>query len=265
MFATIVIVLPSEFTGGALQLTHAGVTQSVDIAASSGMSTSALAWYTDVFHAVKPVTSGYRLALSYNLIRTSIDSLKPSAQLVSSTSSELRHILLSWKQAHDGRLDFQVPDTLLYLLDHQYSENNLATCALKGKDASLIAQLDPIAAEMGFGLYIANAELHRTGQANDMGCGYGRSRRYDYYDYEDEYSDDGGDDVSMCEVEEETFSLSNVVDLGGNDIDIDFDPSMDDVIPKSFADGQPSNQEYEGYMGNVSELGSLLSFGDTKF
>ncbi len=57
--------------------------------------------------------------------------------------------MLSWKQAHEGRLELEckVPDKLFYLLDHEYSKVNLLASSLKGADAGLVAQLAPIAEE----------------------------------------------------------------------------------------------------------------------
>lgn len=64
MFATIIVILPSMYTGGEVHVSHSSSYEVFDFAAQSLLSTVALAWYTDVFHEVKPVTSGYRLALS---------------------------------------------------------------------------------------------------------------------------------------------------------------------------------------------------------
>ncbi|KLO18810.1 hypothetical protein SCHPADRAFT_806563, partial [Schizopora paradoxa] len=169
MFATIVIVLPSEFSGGSLHLSHAGKTETIDIATKSTSMTHALAWYTDVYHSVYPVASGYRLALSYNLVHSK--SLKPSLNVLAEKTTILRHVLLSWKQAKEGKVALQmsVTDQLCYLLSHEYSQVNLLASALKGKDASIVAQLKPIAEELGFGLFIANIELYKSGPGADYG------------------------------------------------------------------------------------------------
>ncbi|KLO18809.1 hypothetical protein SCHPADRAFT_885906 [Schizopora paradoxa] len=247
MFATIVVVLPSEFSGGSLHLSHAGKTETIDIAANSLFATHALAWYTDVYHSVYPVTSGYRLALSYNLVHSK--SFKPSLNLLTEKTATLRHILLSWKQAKEGRVASQknVPDQLCYLLNHEYSQVNLLASALKGKDASIVAQFKPIAEELGFGLFVANIVLHKSGPGDDCGGGYHR----DYYDDSDDDEGDD-DDVDFVEVEEQTLSISNIVDLDGmpmqeEDVSVD----MEDMIPGPFGeDEEPDEKEYEGYMGN---------------
>jgi predicted 2-oxoglutarate/Fe(II)-dependent dioxygenase YbiX len=65
MFATVIIILPSIYGGGEVRVKHGSASQTFEF---PSFSTSALAWYTDVMHEVRPVTSGHRLALSYNLI-----------------------------------------------------------------------------------------------------------------------------------------------------------------------------------------------------
>ena len=69
MFGTMVVCLPSEHTGGEVQLVHNGKQQSMVTATTSAHDLSALAWYSDVQHEIKPVTSGYRLVLTYHLVQ----------------------------------------------------------------------------------------------------------------------------------------------------------------------------------------------------
>ena len=69
MFGTMVIILPSEFEGGAVHLSHLNQRKVFNVGGlKSASETSILAWHSDVVHEVKPVTSGYRFALAYNLV-----------------------------------------------------------------------------------------------------------------------------------------------------------------------------------------------------
>ncbi|KAI0828858.1 hypothetical protein BC628DRAFT_1417257 [Trametes gibbosa] len=77
MFASIVIVLQSRFIGGVVHVKHGDLHLTYDPSSGSLTNTSVLAWYTDVEHEVKAITSGYRLALSFNLIHTA-DTLRPA-------------------------------------------------------------------------------------------------------------------------------------------------------------------------------------------
>ena len=112
---------------------------------------------------------------------------------------------------------------------------NLLASALKGKDASMVALLKPIAEELDFGLFIANIELYKSGPGAD-------------------YGDYGEDDVDFAEVYEEKLTISNIVDMDGTPMDDDdVTVDMEDMIPKSFGENEePDEREYEGYMGNVS-------------
>lgn len=71
MFGTMIVILPSEFEGGAVHLGHLNQRKVFNVGGlKSASETSILAWYSDVIHEVKPVTLGYRFALAYNLVRS---------------------------------------------------------------------------------------------------------------------------------------------------------------------------------------------------
>ncbi|KZS90678.1 hypothetical protein SISNIDRAFT_430659, partial [Sistotremastrum niveocremeum HHB9708] len=129
MVATIIVVLPSKFEGGQVHLSHQGRRKILDIAEHSASATSILAWYSDVRHGVKPITSGYRLALSYNLIiPTGVP--RPDIPGNSKMIAAVRHVLLSWKQSFDAT----TPLKLACVLDHQYSLHGLQNGVFRGAD-----------------------------------------------------------------------------------------------------------------------------------
>ncbi|KAL1723987.1 hypothetical protein EV715DRAFT_245605 [Schizophyllum commune] len=240
MFATIIIVLPSPFTGGAAHLSHGNLSEVFDCSANSAHQTTVLAWYTDVKHSIKPITSGYRLALSYNVYHTK-NALRPSLPTNHSAVTALRHVLLSWKQMN--RLD--APRKMIYLLDHQYSQANKTGSALKGLDAHKMAILQMLAKQHGFRLGLASLETYIAGSADDEFGGYGGySRR-----------------VSFGDVGEQTTKITNLTDLDGHFIKdvVDFDEENNECIPRELTDavenGKVDKEEYEGYSGN--EAGSL--------
>ncbi|KAM6492110.1 hypothetical protein JOM56_011834 [Amanita muscaria] len=49
MFATMIIVLPSQYTGGEIVVSHDSTSEVIDVSASC-TSISVLPWYTDVMH-----------------------------------------------------------------------------------------------------------------------------------------------------------------------------------------------------------------------
>lgn len=165
MFATVIIVLPSAYAGGEVVLSHASAKKTIDFAPNSLLSTAVLAWYTDVTHEVKTVTSGYRLALSYNLIHTSAGLPLPKAPEMTDSAVELRRVLRKWNNGLYGQ------DMIVYLLDHQYSIANLRSGinALKGADALRVHFLRKVAEETGFQVGLAILEHAVYGSADEDG------------------------------------------------------------------------------------------------
>jgi hypothetical protein len=266
MFATVVILLPSPYSGGQVHVSHASSTKILDMAPTSLLSTSVLAWYTDVRHEVKPITSGYRLALSYNLIHTSRGVPKPSLPDMNTALKYLRHVLCKWRK---GAYEIDADrDIIAYLLKHEYSEANLAFGAktLKGEDAHKIANLRIVAEELGYMVCLAKLSYHVTGVADDdfgyRDRGWKRGRYgYSSYDHDD---DDDGEVPSMMEVTETTLKVTNLVDLEGHLLlgqHTALPVDEHNLIPKDpFEDVEPDDKDYEGYMGNVSCSFSILSW-----
>lgn len=249
MFATIIVVLPSKFTGGTLHLSHGTGSTVVDLGNVSATTTSVAAWYTDVLHEVKPVTSGYRLALSYNVIHTTT-TLRPSVSASLHGVERLRHILLSWQQTLATS-----PLKIIYLLDHHYAQSGLRGSSLKGHDAHLVAVLQGLAAECQIELGLASIECYKSGAAEgDYGQYEGRGRRYYGYDSEDE---DDREQFTMGDVDETRMSITGLVDMDGITLldELEEDEDSTETIPPTLRDevedGEPDEEEYEGYQGNV--------------
>jgi hypothetical protein len=250
MFATMIIVLPSEFTGGDAHVSHGEETKVFDTSALSLSKTTVLAWYTDVMHEIvgdfrrssdtamltatqKPITSGYRLALSFNLLHTTT-SIRPALAEASDTVSLLRQLLLSWFTAKHEK----APDKIVYMLEHKYSQANLSASALKSRDAHLLAILDSIATEIGFCLGLAHVHHTQSGPGDDSGGYYG-----------------GGRDVGMEYVEDTSTVMKSLVDLEGQLlhglIELDHKTQTIPRVDKFFDKKWHDTQEYEGYQGNV--------------
>ncbi|TEB31947.1 hypothetical protein FA13DRAFT_1813724 [Coprinellus micaceus] len=249
MFATIVVVLPSPFQGGEVHVSHAGKTKDLEVSQTSAYNISILAWYTDVMHEVKPITSGYRLALSYNLIHTSPNIPTPSLP-GQPDLLPLYRCLQTW--AYGGFAT--MPDTPLvaYLLDHEYSPDDLTARqgCLKGKDSTIIARLLPIAESLGIAVCLGNLKRTVIGTAEDEGYGYHKRRWHD--DEEDESEEET---PRMGDISEDEYEISNMVRIDhGEDVDIDFGDfkiDQDSLVPEDpFKGVEPDDEEYEGYMGN---------------
>jgi hypothetical protein len=66
MFGSLVVCLPSVFTGGELVTRHLGHPVKFDWS-SCATAVQWAAFFSDVYHEVHPVTSGHRISLTYNL------------------------------------------------------------------------------------------------------------------------------------------------------------------------------------------------------
>ncbi|KAG8969302.1 hypothetical protein FRC05_001162 [Tulasnella sp. 425] len=257
MFATLIIILPSQFAGGAVYLSHGGDSVLIDSSINSPSSTSALAWYSDVTHAIQPVTSGFRLALAYNIIhappsnssrQTSIPRLPPTNTAV----RKLRGAFLAWR---DKMFERGVPMKIISLLEHEYTQAELkreGRKILKGIDAYMITHLERVAREYDFRLGLANLECYVDGvpEAPGMDDPY-------YCDPDPDASEEeeGSHEWVMEEVLEQYMTITGLVDLMGRGILPQVEHGKDtQMIPEELEEtvieGTPDDEEFEDYQGN---------------
>ncbi|MGH9162146.1 MAG: 2OG-Fe(II) oxygenase [Vicinamibacteraceae bacterium] len=69
MFGTLVVVLPSAHRGGDLILRHAGREISANLSTTEVSELTFAAFYADCEHEARPITSGNRVCLVYNLVQ----------------------------------------------------------------------------------------------------------------------------------------------------------------------------------------------------
>lgn len=234
MFATVVIVLPCDFEGGEVRVSHGGKSAILDVSEDAAdCKFSVLAWYTDVVHEVKPVKSGYRLALSYNLIHTSTSLPRPTVPLLDPATENLRRALQMW---NDG--GYKTGPTfpyLAYVLSHQYSAAELQNGegCLKGLDAHIVENLLPVAKDLDFSVCIGHLTRTVRGDADE-------ERKNGSY--------------VMANIDEDTITISRLVRISSDDpFKVGyFDMEADSLVPKDFLESEsPDEEEFEGYTGNV--------------
>lgn len=148
MFGTMVICLPSEHTGGEVYLTHGGKQQTLLTAATSAYDLSTLAWYSDVQHEIKPILSGYRLVLTYNLVQDQT-APKQTAAAQDANHETLERLLRAWNH------NFNYQDHFIYPLSFKYTENSLSQANLKGSDAAKGRYLDQVCVREGVYWFLA--------------------------------------------------------------------------------------------------------------
>ena len=98
-FGSLVVCLPSQFTGGSLVTRHQG--QEVTYDWSSPTSDPVIQWaafFSDVEHEILPVTNGYRVTLTYNLYHC--DQLNPVPSLNVTTTPFYQNLKAALGQPH---------------------------------------------------------------------------------------------------------------------------------------------------------------------
>ena len=148
MFGTMIVCLPSEHTGGEVHLTHNQKRQILRTAESSAYNLSTLAWYSDVQHEIKPVLSGYRLVLTYNLVQDQT-APKQTAAAQDTNHERLERLMRAWNQ------NFNYQNHVVYPLSFKYTENSLSQSYLKGVDVAKSSYLDEVCSREGVYWFLA--------------------------------------------------------------------------------------------------------------
>lgn len=262
MVATLVIALPSAHEGGELIVRHDGREETVDFGPESRFQTQFAAFYADCEHEVRPVTSGFRLALVYNL------TLAKSKQAITAPTSGDRipmvaSLLRQWIDEKDSARaavelshEQQAITKLAVVLDHEYTQAGLTYDALKGIDRAKADVLFAAARQAGCDASLALVTMWVSGSAEpsgDYGYGYSRSSRRGRYGYDDSDDDDDDDEHEMGEVFDESLTAEHFSDADGNRLAFGQIPLDDEefVSETPLSERKPDKEDFEGYTGNA--------------
>ncbi len=246
MVATLVVMLPTHYTGGELLVRHEGEEQVIDLGGEpSRFKTQYAAFYADCEHEVKPVKSGHRLCLVYNL------TLAKSNRRVGAPQRD-EHVrratalLQAWPATDDD------PHKLAVTLEHQYTRDGLTWDALKGVDRTRADVLVRAAAAAGCRAYLALLTKHELG-ASDGGDDdwYGRRGRWGRSG-----SGSGGGGAGrkhvMGEIYESSLSADGWLAPDGAKMPFGELPVEEsEICPKGSLLTAKPEEDYEGYTGNA--------------
>ena len=227
MFGTLIIGLPSKHTGGELLIRFDGKEEHVDFAEDAdNFKMPYTAFYADCDHEIKPITSGYRVCLVYNLVQ------QKAAKMIKIEPLE-EHVKKLAGVLEDDRYDPAKP-TRIILLGHQYTPENFSMEALKLNDRSKAEALLRAADLAGYYAKMCLVTSYIMGMP-EAGGGY--------------YGDDVDKDAIMDEVYDESLSIEHWMNEGVPSLDIKFE---EDELIASFQldEDEPIVKEVEGYMGN---------------
>jgi hypothetical protein len=254
MIGTLVVTLPSGYTGGELMVGH---NEEWKAYRGSKTALSLVAFYADCRHEVLRVESGYRITLTYNLLLHG-DTSRPEGD--GGTVAELadllsEHFSTPVPRYYSGPAT-DPPNRLVYLLDHQYTPRGLNWRRLKGADASRVALLRTAADKAGCEAVLAVADIKTTHSAFPADEGYGYRGWYDDYgEDDDEYSDGAGDserDYDIQDLVDSEVTLTHWTGPEGTRLEeTSLFVNGDEVCASTqTGDLEPYSSEYEGYMGN---------------
>ena len=254
MVGTLVVTLPSSYTGGELMVGH-----KEEWKAHRGSKTalSLVAFYADCRHEVLKVTSGYRVTLTYNLLLHG-DTTWPDRDegVVAELADLLREHFSTPVPRYYGGPAGDPPNRLVYLLDHEYTPRGLNWRRLKGADASRVALLRSAAGKEGCETILALADIKTTHSAFPAGEDYGYGSWYDDYGEDDnEYSSDESDSEGNYDIQELIDSEVTLTHWTGPDgtrlEETSLSVANGEVCASTeTGDLTPYCSEYEGYMGN---------------
>ena len=238
MFGTLIIGLPSTHTGGEFVVGFDGNEHQFSFAsAANDYKIPFIAFYADCEHEVKPVLSGYRVCLTYNLVQKTA-AIKPKAYALQTKVDELAKLFQGAEE------EFSTPKAIL--LGHQYTPANFGFESLKLNDRPKTEVL--LKAAENLGLY-AKLGLVTSFQLGEL------LTDEDYFSYRSRWDgssdDSSGDNDSMGEIFDEYIQVEHWApdDLPALD---DLQLEQNDIIADfTLNEGEPIEKDSEGYTGNA--------------
>ena len=272
MVGSLVVTLPSVYTGGDTIIEHKAEQKIFAGPKRGKKELSVLAFYADCRHEVRPIKSGYRIALTYQLYYREATRQKVPVGL-SALLERLSTSVSAYFSTPDEQLDrssaAEPPERLIYLLDHEYTQKSLAWSGLKNGDRLRAAALLHVAELLDCEIYLALADVHETWscEGDDWDGGYGSGRRYGRRSWRDGWSDDDDDDQQdqRAAGNPEDYELEELLD---SDMELRSWVAKDGkaapglagafferevCYTKTSAELPPFKSEHEGFMGKLRQ------------
>jgi len=254
MIGTLVVSLPLCFSGGVMSIEHHGAKVRVG---GSEKNLTFIAFYADCRHEVRPIKQGYRVVLTYNLIVEGNFAVAeaPAANLVRAIQEFFTYPgPARWSGDRNGE---HPPDRLVYLLDHEYTQQGLQWSRLKNADARRAAALRAAARELDCEIFLALADIHETwsceeeysGSSDYRGGFYGDDAGGD--ERHEEGTAGGLSDLDLTELLDSDVELRHWVGTDGQSEGVSARVDAAELcFTKPSRDFEPFESEHEGYMGN---------------
>jgi predicted 2-oxoglutarate/Fe(II)-dependent dioxygenase YbiX len=240
MFGTLVVVLPSIYTGGELVVRHQGREAKLDMRREDPSEAAFAAFYADCLHEVLPITSGCRLTLIYNLVRKA--GALPVPPDYRTEQDRAAGLLRQWAGAA-GTPEAGFPEKIVYPLQHAYTPAELSFEALKGVDAAVASVLAAAAPSAACELHLALLTIEESGSAEHTGYYGSRWGRH---------SEEDTDQFEVIEVTDHSATLSNWVRADGAPCALAAIPFKEEEIspPEALEDLEPDEEHFQEATGN---------------
>ena len=253
MVATLVVCLPSVHTGGELVVDDGGTERTFR---GSRDEVVLVAFYSNRRHEVKPVRSGHRVTLTFNLMLTEPPTPSCDPGPAEQVARHLTEHFTAPAPRRYGGDDTHQPIRMAFLLDHEYTEAGLQSQRFKGADAERVAVLRDAAERAGCETVFALVEVREIcaaipkGQSGRYG-GYGGGP-YDLEDYVPEGGSDAVEDYDLGFPKHEDVTLGWWVRADGSGAEsINLRLGEHEVCAVTPSRSMtPYASEYQGYMGN---------------
>ena len=250
MFGTLVLALPSDHRGGELVIRHAGREVTVAMSGAEFSEVSYAAFYADCEHEVRPIASGNRVCLVYNLIQQrgtgkqqSIEAPDYGKQIAAAANALEKYLT-----------DPGASAKIAWLLEHQYSPEGLSFAGLKYADAARAQVLVQAAERAGCAAHLGIVHIEESGAAEPSYHDY-RPRRWGHRYDEDEEEESESENTSDFEVIEVCDGRNYIAqwrDVRDKPVDFGEIPVEEgELLPAGALDGEkPDEQRLMEASGN---------------
>lgn len=260
MIGTLVVVLPSRYTGGTARIDRHGQQVEVRRSTHKAPTLDLLAFYSDCHHEIRPIKTGYRIALVYQLDFEAgpapLSASLPDPALTARTEPLIRAIAdyFATPQTvpYSRNPARRHPEKLVYLLDHEYTQRNLDWSRLKQADGLRSLALREAAKVLDLEIFLCLADVHESWQCEpvidsywDRGRGRPRRSAGDAADGEHELVELVDSEVDLRHWQDGSGQPTKFDGLSVTNAEICFTTASNDL--------EPFESNYEGYMGNYGD------------
>lgn len=240
MFGTLVITLPAEHAGGELIVRHAGHEARFQPDDLDVSELAYAAFYADCEHEVRPLLTGYRPCLVFNLIQQPVGKKGTIGPLtapdygveIDAAATILRNTFAAP----------EAPAKLVWLLEHQYSPEALGFANLKRADAAIGKVLTAAAERADCVAHLTLVHIEESGAAEPLYFSPRRSRRRWYDDDEEDEAVD--EEFEIVEAFDSLQYLDHWLDTGDRPKAFGQIPLAEgELLPDGALDDEPPDEQ----------------------